>query len=62
MKKLVLGAAFVVAATSAMAGSLAEPIIAEEVIVQQTATSSVNHHILPPLLFVLAVGSAMVLG
>jgi len=51
-----------VAATSAMAGSLAEPIIAEEVIVQQTATSSVNHHILPPLLFVLAVGSAMVLG
>ena len=61
MKKLVLGAAFALVATSAVAGSVAPPIIEDTVIIEQAATSSVNHHILPPLLFVLAVGASMAL-
>lgn len=55
MKKLVLGAAFAVAANAAMAGSLAVPVMEEEIIIEQAATSSVNHHILPPLFFVMFV-------
>lgn len=61
MKKLVLGAAFALAANAAMAGSLAEPIIAEEVIVEQAATSSVNQHILPPLFFLMFVATGALL-
>ncbi|MBD3814388.1 MAG: hypothetical protein IE917_19640 [Betaproteobacteria bacterium] len=56
MKKFVLGAAFALAATSAMAGSLAAPVMEQEVIVQQAATSSVNQHIIPPALFIISVG------
>lgn len=59
MKKFVLGAAFAVAATSAMAGSLAEPVMDQEVIVQQTSTSSVNQHIIPPALFIISVGLSL---
>ncbi len=59
MKKFVLGAAFAVAATSAMAGSLAEPVTDQEVIVQQTSTSSVNQHIIPPALFIISVGLSL---
>lgn len=62
MKKLVLGAAFALAASTAMAGSLADPVIEQDIVIEQAATSSVNQHILPPLLFVLAVASAMVLA
>lgn len=59
MKKFVLSAAFAVAATSAMAGSLAEPVMDQEVIVQQTSTSSVNQHIIPPALFIISVGLSL---
>ncbi|MEJ1997554.1 MAG: hypothetical protein P8X76_05220 [Maritimibacter sp.] len=62
MKKLVLGAAFALAASSAMAGSLADPIVEPEIIVEQAATSSVNQHFLPPLFFVLIVAGAIALG
>ena len=59
MKKLILGAAFALVATSAVAGSVAPPIIEPTVIVDQAATSSVNHHILPPVLFLITVASAV---
>ena len=62
MKKLVLGAAFALVASSAMAGSLAEPIVEPTVVVEQAASSSVNHGILAPLMFVIMVGSAIILG
>lgn len=62
MKKLVLGAAFALTASSAMAGSLADPVVEPEVIVEQAATSSMNQHILPPLFFVLLVAGALALG
>lgn len=58
MKKVILGVAFALAATAATAGSVAPPVMEDAVIVDQTATSSVSHHILPPLLFVLSVGAA----
>lgn len=61
MKKLILGAAFALVATSAVAGSVAPPIVEAPVIIEQSSTSSVNHHILPPLMFILAVGSAIAL-
>jgi len=61
MKKLVLGAAFALVASSAMAGSIAEPVMQPEVIIEQAQGSSVNHHILPPLIFLLSVGLGMAL-
>ncbi|GGD20670.1 hypothetical protein GCM10011358_01540 [Sinisalibacter lacisalsi] len=61
MKKLVLGAAFALAASTAMAGSVAEPVLDQEIIIEQAPASSVNHHILPPLFFVLFVGGAVLL-
>lgn len=62
MKKFVLGAVFSAFATTAMAGSIAGPVVEEDIIVQQAATSSVNQHILPPALFVFFVASALILG
>jgi len=59
MKKLVLGAAFALTASAAMAGSIAEPVVTEDVIIQQAAASSVSHHILPPLAFVMLVAGAV---
>ena len=59
MKKLVLGAAFALVASTAIAGSVAPPIIEDAVIIETTATSSVNHHILPPVMFLLSVGAAL---
>jgi hypothetical protein len=59
MKKLILGAAFALVATSAVAGSVAPPVMEHDVIVEQAATSSVNHHILPPVLFLISVASAV---
>jgi lipid-A-disaccharide synthase-like uncharacterized protein len=61
MKKFVLSAVFALAATSAMAGSIAGPILDEEVIVQQAATSSVNQHILPPAFFLISVATSLLL-
>lgn len=61
MKKFVLATAIALAATTAMAGSIAGPVVEPEVIVQQAATSSVNQHILPPVLFVLSVATSLLL-
>ncbi|SMH46962.1 hypothetical protein [Maritimibacter sp. HL-12] len=61
MKKLLLGTAFALLATGAIAGSIAEPVMEPEVIIEQAQGSSVNHHILPPLIFVLSVGLGMAL-
>lgn len=61
MKKLVLGAAFALIATGAIAGSIAGPVMEPAVIIEQAQGSSVNHHILPPLMFLLAVGLSMAL-
>lgn len=61
MKNLVLGAVFALAASTAMAGSLAEPIVEPEVIIEQAATSSVSDHILPPLMFVMVLVAGLVL-
>jgi len=59
MKKLVLGAAFAPLASAAVAGSVAPPIVEDVVIVEQTATSSVSHDFLPPLMFLISVASAV---
>ena len=59
MKKVVLGAAFALVASTALAGSVAPPVIEDAVIVDQAATSSVNHHVLPPVMFLLSVGAAL---
>ncbi|OIP82817.1 MAG: hypothetical protein AUK37_08385 [Rhodobacterales bacterium CG2_30_65_12] len=61
MKKLLLGAAFALVASTAMAGSIAGPVIEPEVIVQQAATSSVNQHIIPPAFFLLSVAAGLFL-
>lgn len=60
MKKLVLGAAFALLATGAIAGSIAGPVMEPAVIIEQAQGSSVNHHILPPLIFLLSVGLGVV--
>lgn len=59
MKKIVLGAAFALVASTALAGSVAPPIIEDAVIVEQTSTSSVSQDFLPPLLFLISVASAV---
>ena len=45
--------------SSASAGSLADPVVPEELIVQQSS-SSINHHVLPPALFVAFVAASMI--
>ncbi|KIN74398.1 hypothetical protein [Sulfitobacter guttiformis] len=57
MKKLVLAAAMSVAASSAFAGSLADPIIEAPVIVEEASSSSAG--ILVPLLLVVLVAAAL---
>ena len=44
---------------AASAGSLADPVVPETLIAQQ-ASSSINHHILPPALFVAFVAASMI--
>lgn len=59
MKKVMLAAAVAaLAATAAHAGSLADPIVEPEIIVE-TATSSSAAGIIVPLLFLAAVGAAI---
>lgn len=62
MKKLVLGIGFALAANAALAGSLADPIVEPTVVVEQAESSSVNHGILVPVMFLLFVGSSVLLG
>ncbi|RFP90764.1 hypothetical protein DZK27_00310 [Rhodobacteraceae bacterium 63075] len=60
MKKLVIASAFVAAASTASAGSMADPVIEAPVIVEETAGSS-GGMIIPLILFValaIAVGSS----
>ena len=49
MKKIALAAAFSLAASTAFAGNLSDPIIEEDVVIADTASSSGG--ILVPLLF-----------
>lgn len=59
MKKVMLAATVVaLAATAAHAGSLADPIVEPEIVVE-TATSSSAAGIIVPLLFLAAVGAAI---
>ena len=59
MKKVMLvAAAAALAATAAQAGSLVDPIVEPEIVVE-TATSSSAVGIIVPLLFLAAVGAAI---
>ncbi|WP_212522882.1 hypothetical protein [Actibacterium sp. MT2.3-13A] len=55
MKKVALAAALTLAATTAFAGGMAEPVMEPEVIVEDSASS--NGGILVPLLFVVMVAA-----
>ena len=57
MKKLALAAALSVAASTAFAGGLAEPVMEPEVVVQETSSSS-SAGILVPVLLLLLVAAA----
>lgn len=62
MKKITLATApAVLAATAANAGSLVDPIVEPEIVVE-TATSSSAPGIIVPLIFLAAVGGAIWLG
>lgn len=61
MKKLVIGLALALIATSAVAGALVDPVMEQEVIVQQTSASSISHAVIPPLFFLLFVGLGLIL-
>ena len=61
MKKLVLGAAFALVASSAMAGSLAGPVLDQQIIIESAPVSSIDQHLLVPLFFIIAVGGALLL-
>ncbi len=57
MKKLILAATLSVAASTAIAGSLAEPVIEAPVVVEETTSSSSG--ILLPLILLVLVGVAV---
>jgi hypothetical protein len=57
MKKVALAAVLSLAATTAMAGGMAEPVMEPEVIVEETASSDAG--ILVPLLFLVLVAAAV---
>ena len=57
MKKLVLAAAMTVAASSAFAGSLADPIIEAPVVVEEATSSSAG--VLVPMLILVLVAAAL---
>lgn len=56
MKKLALAALFIVAGTAAMSGTIIEPIVEPEVVVDHSASSFSG--IIVPLLILLAIGAA----
>ncbi len=56
MKKFALAAAVSLAATSAFAGGMAEPVMEEAVVVEQTASYS-SAGLIVPLLLVLAIAA-----
>ena len=58
MKKLVLAAAISVAATSAFAGGMAEPVMEAPVIVEEAASTSANGLLIPLLLLVVVAAVA----
>jgi hypothetical protein len=60
MKKLVLGAAFALVAATAVAGTVAPPMMEPAILIEQASGSSVNQHLLPPILFVLAVATSLI--
>ena len=57
MKKLALAAALSVAATTAFAGGMAEPVMEPEVVVEETSSS--NAGIIVPLLLLIVIGAAI---
>ena len=57
MKKLALAAAFSLAATTAFAGGMAEPVMEPEVVKETTSSSSGG--IIVPLLLLLVVAAAI---
>ncbi|TYB77804.1 hypothetical protein [Maritimibacter fusiformis] len=60
MKKFVLGAAFALVAGAAVAGTVAPPIMEPAIVIEQASGSSMNQHLLPPILFVLAVATSII--
>ena len=50
MKQFILAAAVSLAATSAMAGALTDPIVEADIIMEETSASSVDHGILVPIM------------
>ncbi|MGH1369768.1 MAG: hypothetical protein ACRBCL_14235 [Maritimibacter sp.] len=59
MKKIALGLALTLVATAATAGALSDPIIEQDIIVQTAANSSIDHSVLPPLIFLIFAGLAI---
>lgn len=58
MKKLVLATAIAVAASTAFAGGLDEPIVEPEVIVEETSGTSAGGIIIPLLLLLIVAAAA----
>lgn len=61
MKKILLGTALALLASSAFAGALVEPIVEPELIIEQTAASSFDHGIIVPIFFLLFLGISVLL-
>lgn len=59
MKKVILSAAFALATTAAVAGTVAPPLVKPNIIIEQTPTSSVDHAVIPPLMFLISVATAI---
>ena len=56
MKKIALGLALTLVATTASAGALVEPVMEQGVIVEAAAASLIDHGVIPPIFFLLFVG------
>jgi len=57
MKKIALAAALSVAASTAFAGNMAEPVMEPEIIIEETSSS--NGGIIVPLIFLVLIAAAV---
>ncbi len=62
MKKLALAVTFSLVATSAVAGSCCtDPIVEPRILMERSESSSMDHNLLPPIMFLLLVSGAIAL-
>jgi hypothetical protein len=61
MNKIILAVTLALVAGSAFGGALIDPVMDQQVIVQDTASSAISHHAIPLLFFLFFVSLGLIL-